>query len=256
VILAVLAALALGLLLCAILLIGSGRSEKETARSLPSALPPFPPPDPDPLPRRIEEAKKQGPAALSALAEQHSRDHRVWLALAESSSAQADHAAAVRAVSKALAAESKASEEATASNVLATAVRKRETTDASLLLLEGPMRSAGATVVYDLSVDPVVLLPLRARAEEWVRSEAFKKVAAPDVEIAGGLRYAKSCSDRHALLPRAAEKGGRRVLDWLNIAKTRAGCGRNGRQDCYPCLRKDDALKNALSAVEKRLAEK
>jgi hypothetical protein len=81
-------------------------------------------------------------------------------------------------------------------------------------------------------------------------------VAAPDVEMAGALRYARSCSDRHDLLPRAGENGGRRVLDYLNLAKTRAGCGRGGRKDCFPCLRKDDALRNAISAIEKRSVEK
>jgi len=116
------------------------------------------------------------------------------------------------------------------------------------------MGPAGAAVLYDLSIDPEVAQALRTRAEEWVRSEAFEKVATPDVGIAGGLRYARSCSARHDLLPRAAEKGGRRVLDYLNIARTLGGCGRNARKDCFPCLRKDDLLKKAIVAIERRLA--
>jgi hypothetical protein len=180
----------------------------------------------------------------------------VWLELAASSSEKADYAAAVGAVGKALSADPKANEQTQASDVLALAVRKRTTTDAAFELLEGPMGPAGAAVLYDLSADPKVALPLRARAEEWVRSEAFKKVAAPEVEIAGALRYAKSCSDRHDLLPRAAENGGRRVLDYLNVAKAPSGCGRHASKDCFPCLRKDHALKDAISALEQRLAGK
>jgi hypothetical protein len=118
------------------------------------------------------------------------------------------------------------------------------------------MASAGATVLYDFSIDPDVRMQLRARAEEWIKSDGFKKVAEPDVLIAGALRYAGSCSDRHDLLPRAAENGAKRTLDFLNIAKAPGGCGRRGRNDCFPCLRKDDALKDAISAIESRLAAK
>src|SRR5205823_304938 len=82
---------------------------------------------------------------------------------------------------------------------------------------------------------------LHGGAEVWVRSEAFQKVAAPDVRMAAALRYAPSCSARHDLLPRAGEQGGPRVLGYLTIARARSGCGRGARKDCFPCLRKDDA---------------
>lgn len=237
----------------ALLLIRGGRAEKQ-AGAVP-APPPSAVPE-DPIPREIDQAKKEGHSALEKLTERFPKDYRVWLELAASSSSKADHAAAVTAVTKALAIDSKASEQAPASDVLALAVRRRDTMGAAFDLLQGPMGAAGAAVLYDLSIDPKVLLTLRAKAEEWVRSDAFKKVADPDVEIAGALRYAKSCSDRHDLLASAGEKGGRRVLDFLNIAKVPGGCGRSGSKDCFPCLRKDDALKNAIAAIEKRLAGK
>ena len=256
VIFAALATLAFSILVGGLLLIGAGRAEKRAPGPMPSALKPLPVPKEDPVPREIEQAKKQGHSALEKLAERFPKDYRVWLELAASSSAKGDHAAAVSAVGKALAADPKANEQALASDVLALAIRKRDTTKAASELILGRMGSAGAAVLYDLSIDPTVALPLRGRAEAWVRSEAFKRVAVPDVEIAGALRYAKSCSDRHDLLPRAAEKGSRRVLDYLNMAKTPSGCGRNARKDCFPCMRKDDALKDAISAIEQRLAGK
>jgi len=118
------------------------------------------------------------------------------------------------------------------------------------------MGAAGAAILYDLSIDPTAKQAARNRAAGWVRSEQFKKVASPDVEVAAALRYSKSCREKHALLPRAAEVGSQRALDHLKIAKVRGGCGRRGRDDCFPCLRKDDALKNAIAAIEKRLADK
>lgn len=253
-ILAIVSTLAVSILLGGFLLIRSVRAEKQPS-SPEHALAPMPAPE-DPVPREIEQAKKEGHAALEKLTERFPKDARVWLELAASSSAKGDHAAAVSAVGKALAADPKASDQALASDVLALAVRKRETMGAAFELLQGSMGAAGAAALYDLSIDPKVALTLRAKAEEWVRSEAFKKVADADVEIAGALRYAKSCSVRHELLPRAAEKGGRRVLDYLNLAKVPGGCGRNGSKDCFPCLRKDAALKDAISEIEKRLAGK
>jgi len=208
------------------------------------------------VPDEIGEAKKQGTSALEKLTERFPNDSRVWLELAASDSARTDYVAAVAAVGKALAADPKANEQPVASSVLAASVRKRDTADAAFELLRGPMGAPGAAVVYDLSIDPTLRQQLRARAEEWVRSDAFKKVAAPEDIIASGLRYAKSCSERYDLLPSAAEHGGRRALDYLNIAKSRGGCGRRGRDDCFPCLRKDNALKDAISAIETRLADK
>jgi hypothetical protein len=230
-------------------LVGGGSDESvDPEQSAEAELPPE-----DPVPAELDRAKQEGHAALEALAERYPKDARVWLAIAGSRAAKDEFGASVEAVGKALAADPGASTDATASEVLGVAARKRGTTDAALTLLEGPMGEAGATVVYDLSIDPKAELPLRKRAEEWVRSEAFEKVAAPDVALAGALRYARSCADRHALLPRAAEQGGERTLDFLHVARTPAGCGSNARKDCYPCLRKDTALKDAIAAIEKRV---
>lgn len=256
VILAVLTALAFWVLVGLLLLVRGGHAENRIAAPAPSVAAPAPPPERDPVPSEIEEAKKQGIAELEKLTERYPNDRRVWLELAAMDSAKSIHAAAVAAVGKALAADPKANEEAVASDALGAAARKRETTDAAFTLLTGPMGAPGATVLYDLSIDPDVRVQTRTRAEEWIRSDDFKKVATPDVLIAAGLRYAKSCSDRHDLLSSAAEHGEKRVLDYLNIAKAKGGCGRRGRDDCFPCLRKDDALKDAVAALEKRLAER
>ena len=67
---------------------------------------------------------------------------------------------------------------------------------------------------------------------------------------------AKSCADRHKLLPRVGEVGDRRALAYLKVMNARSGCGRRSRDDCFPCLRKDAALEQAIQAIEKRLGEK
>lgn len=252
-ILATLAVLACAVIAGGLSLVTTSGEEKEEAR--PSKASP-PPPKDDPVPRAIDEAKKGGLVALAKLTDRFPKDARVWLSLAAGHSERAGHAAAIEAVDRALSVDPEAHEDPRAAEVLAIAVRHRGTTDAAFELLRGPMGSAGATVLYDLSVDPQVELPLRSRATKWVRSDAFKKVADTDVGLAGALRYAASCSERHDLLPVAAEKGGTRVLDFLKVARRTVGCGRRARDDCFPCLRKDDALEDAIVALEQRLAQK
>lgn len=225
----------------------------ESAEVVASAAPVAAPKDP--VPDEIQRASKLGPAALQKLTEKYPRDSRAWLALAASSSAKGDHAAAVSAIDKALAVDPKAHEQSVASDVLALAIRKAPTANRALELLRSPMKTQGAAVVYDLSIDPDAPLQLRSSAESWVRSPAFKQQASePDLELAGALRYATSCTARHDLLPTASEKGGPRTLAFLKVAKAPAGCGRKSHSDCFPCLRHDDALKNAISAIEVRLS--
>jgi hypothetical protein len=118
------------------------------------------------------------------------------------------------------------------------------------------MGAAGAAVLYDLSFDQKLPATTRSRAQKWVvLSPEFMKVASPSVAVAAQLRYARSCSDRHALMARAGDVGDQRALAYLKIARSHGGCGRRGKDDCFPCLRKDDALKNAIAAIEKRLAQ-
>jgi hypothetical protein len=233
-------------------LVGGRSAKKGSPPPVTSALPA---PKVDPVPHEIEEAKSQGLGALEKLAERRPTDQRVLLELAKMHSKNGDHAGAVSTVGKALEADPKANENPLAAEVLAAAVRQRDTTDAAFALLEGRMGATGAATIYDMSVDPQVRITLHNRAETWVKSDAFKKAASPDVQVAGALRYAKSCSERHELLERAGEVGTQRALDYLKIAKTGGGCGRSGRDDCFPCLRRDNALKDAIAAIEKRLGK-
>jgi len=256
VILAVVAAIVWGVLLvCMILLLGGDRTQAESKSEKPAAAV-APENREDPIQRELDEAKKQGHAALEKLAERRPTSGNVLLELAKSHAAKQNHTAAVATVGKALTADPKLNTDERAAEVLAVAVRQKETTNDAFALLEEPMGAAGATVIYDLSVDPKVKISSRAHAETWIRSARFKEVAEPDVEMAGTLRYTRSCSEKHDLLPRAAEVGEKRTLDYLKIAKVPGGCGRGGRTDCFPCLRKDDALKLAIAAIEKRVADK
>ena len=95
---------------------------------------------------------------------------------------------------------------------------------------------------------------MRTKAEEWLATEQFRRVAPPALAIAGRLRTTRACSDKRALLETAAATGDRRTLDYLKILAVKGGCGRRGRADCFPCLREDDKLAGAIATIERRLA--
>jgi hypothetical protein len=137
--------------------------------------------------------------------------------------------------------------------VLAETARREASATATLALLEGPMGSKGAEMVYDLASQPQTPQKVRLRAEEWLGSEQFRRSASPALGIAGQLRAARRCQEKLALLAFARELGDQRTLDYLKVLTSKTGCGRGARDDCYPCLRKDAALSDAISTIERRI---
>jgi hypothetical protein len=221
------------------------------------ALPSEPAQGTDPVLAELAIAKQEGHSALEKLSGRHPEHARVLYELALSQAARSEHSAAVASLGRAFAIDAKLSGEPAASVLLTAAARQRDSASAALGLLEGPMGAAGAAIIYDLSVDQKLQTSTRTRAQKWVvQSPDFLKVAPPNVEVAAKLRYAKSCADKHKLLPRAGEVGDRRALAYLKVLRIQSGCGRRARADCFPCLRNDDALAQAVAAIEKRVGDK
>jgi len=68
----------------------------------------------------------------------------------------------------------------------------------------------------------------------------------------GDLRSAASCDDYAKLLPAVLKNGDQRSSATLRAVRHNDGCGADGKQDCYACLRDSSLLEDALKAVEKR----
>ena len=71
-------------------------------------------------------------------------------------------------------------------------------------------------------------------------------------ECAVALRFATTCPQRYALLPRAKEIGDERALGYLNLYRATTGCGRRQRDDCNACMRQDSQLNDAIAAIKQR----
>ena len=200
----------------------------------------------------LQGAQKSGVVALEALGAKYPNDARLSLELGRAALAEKDYVKAVGAVGRALSLDSTLAESKQVSTILFQTAQVKPASDATFALLFGPMGSHGPDVAYDLAATEVVKLWVRTRADQGLRSPDFAKLCTPELSIAVALRFATTCTQRYALLPRAKEIGDERALGYLNLYRATTGCGRRQRDDCNGCMRGDSRLSEAIDAIKQR----
>ncbi|HTQ03398.1 MAG TPA: hypothetical protein VMI54_06060 [Polyangiaceae bacterium] len=125
----------------------------------------------------------------------------------------------------------------------------RAVTDA-FALLTGPMGETGAGLVYALALKSDTPKSVRARAQSYLSSKDFERVASLPVYAAEKLRSAKSCEDKRGLLDFAGQVGGGEVLDYLKELEQKTTCGADDLEHCYPCLASDHRLADTIAKLE------
>jgi serine/threonine-protein kinase len=163
-----------------------------------------------------------------------------------------EHTQSVGAIGRVLAVDPGTRDDTQVATSLFKAAQAKASTDASFALLQGPMGSRGADIVYDLATTKGVRQQVKQRAAAWLRTKDFDRASSAALNIAAALRHASACAQKHALLLRAKNVGDERSLSYLKDLESRTGCGRRQRDDCFPCLRKDGRLKEAILAIEAR----
>jgi hypothetical protein len=91
-------------------------------------------------------------------------------------------------------------------------------------------------------------------AHELLHSADQRAKATPALSAAVDLRAATTCDDYLSVLPAVVRSGDQRCVAALRTLKHTDGCGDDGKQDCYACLRDGSQLDEALTAVENRAA--
>jgi hypothetical protein len=89
-------------------------------------------------------------------------------------------------------------------------------------------------------------------AQQLLYSADQRAKATPALQVALDLRSAASCDDYAKLLPAVLKSGDQRSSATLRALRHNDGCGADGKQDCYACLRDSSLLEDTLRAVEKR----
>jgi hypothetical protein len=89
-------------------------------------------------------------------------------------------------------------------------------------------------------------------AQQLLYSADQRAKSTPALQVALDLRSAASCDDYAKVLPAVLKSGDQRSSATLRALRHNDGCGADGKQDCYACLRDNSLLEDTLKAVEKR----
>jgi len=227
---------------------GSARSDVEAPGSVrkPALEGPFARPD------ELAEAKAAGAPALDALLEKYPKDPNIALEQAHGLAAAKNYAGAVGAVGRALSIDATFQNNAQVASLVFQTAQVKASSDAAFALLEGAMGSRGADIAYDLVTTSNVRPWVQSRAETFLQSTAFEKVATPALRAIVKLRYSAGCDEKKALLADLKKTSDERALFELVPLQDKSGCGARKKDDCYPCLRTSNDLDDAIAAVRTR----
>jgi hypothetical protein len=89
-------------------------------------------------------------------------------------------------------------------------------------------------------------------AQQLLYSADQRAKATPALLAALDLRSAANCDDYLRVLPAVARNGDQRSSATLRALRHNDGCGADGQQDCYACLRDNSQLEDALKAIDAR----
>jgi serine/threonine protein kinase len=130
----------------------------------------------------------------------------------------------------------------------------KDSQDDAFELLESKMGTRGIDILYDIAYGASGRQYPQAatRARHTLDVDDVRGRASAALAVVVDFREAKTCDAKRALLDRAHDHGDARMLLVLQPYLGTRGCGFLSRSDCYPCLHRDSALRDAMSAIEER----
>ncbi len=161
---------------------------------------------------------------------------------------------AMREASLWLAADPNASADSKLEEDVRNAALFKDAQDDAFTLLESKMGTRGVDILYDIAYGASgKQYPQAAtRARRSLDVDDVRGRASAALSVLLDFRETRTCDAKRALLDRARDHGDARMLLVLQPYLGTRGCGFLSRSDCYPCLHKDSALRDAMSAIEER----
>jgi serine/threonine protein kinase len=208
-----------------------------------------------PFARPDEVAEAKGGSdmkAFEALQEKYPKDPNIPVEMAREMATKKNYPGAVGAVGRALSIDATFQNNAHVASLVFQTAQVKASSDAAFALLEGAMGSRGADIAYDLVTTPSVRPWVQTRAETFLQSSSFEKVASPGLRAIVKLRYSAGCEEKKALLGELKKLSDQRALFELVPLQDRSGCGARKKDDCYPCLRTTNDLDDVIAAVRNR----
>lgn len=90
------------------------------------------------------------------------------------------------------------------------------------------------------------------QAEELLYSKEVRAKASPALAVVLDLRKVEKCEEAQKILERVKKEGDRRAFTPLMRLHNKRGCGEKKTEDCFPCIREGDLLKDATMEAQKR----
>jgi hypothetical protein len=207
----------------------------------------------------LKAARSGDPVALAALAalapNRRAREH--WVAEIVGLHATGKPLGALAAVQAAVDA-NVALEEESAVLAIVYGQALSAQNSAALPLLAKHFGARGADVLHAIAAKPPAetIVGKDFKVQLNASLAEAQKNASPALLIARELNDAKGCQGFKDLLPRAQREADERAVPALSKRVARKGCSIFGLGDCYPCLRADQQLSDAIEAAKNRPAPK
>jgi serine/threonine-protein kinase len=198
----------------------------------------------------IRQAAHAGAAALEDLAREYPEDARIQRELVRVNTTEGHGAAAMRALARLTALEPGAVRDDEMSDALVAALDgPSDASAAALRVAEGPFGARGVDILLDCSSRSG---PAQNRCVQTLAKTEVREHASPAAKVLLELREATDCESMRAAVEHAGDLGDSRALPELRALSRRSGCGRRGRSDCWPCLRGDRTLDDAIASIDSR----
>jgi eukaryotic-like serine/threonine-protein kinase len=230
-----------------------------TATSVQASPPAFkPPPEPDAKLQLMSRAEFGDAKAMDALLKipPTERSAEEWLVLGEGYMQSRQLQQALELYRNAIAHVPTLAENERISESVRTAAKDGAFATAAVGLAAESMGERGVNILFSVWADTARRSPASALAQRYLDEDKVIKKASPAVRLALALREQHTCDDTRKLLQDAAQFGDTRSLRPMAKLRALKGCGSDRSQDCYPCLRKDTLLEDAIAAAAKRIAPK
>ncbi len=213
------------------------------------------PPQPTTLTdEHVEEALKAGALAVDALVKRFPDDGRAHLAAARFAGQNKKWSDVATSAATALRRSPELATDEHLAELLRRAVQNSNAKDATLELLQGPMKASGADILYDLAVSKSGRRDVADAATRWLDTKGFERASSAQASIAAALFRAKTCKIRKALVKRAEHVGDLRAAEQLESFAKGEGCSAKEAKPCNACLAKSKEIEKAIAAIKRRQA--
>ncbi len=184
------------------------------------------------------------------------RDNDVWLVVGEGYMRTSRAEEALRIYQKAIAHNPELAEDEKVAYNVRLAVKDSATATLAVTVAAESLGQRGVNVLFSTWADTARRTKASALAERYLKQDKVLEKATREVKLALALREDSDCERTRQLLKSAYEYGDSRSLHPMAKLRAVKGCGPHRNDDCYPCLRGDTLLEDAIAAAAKRIGPK